>query len=227
MQNWKSVGLISTTTGCPFRCNFCACWKLTKGKSFFRDPKKVAEELKQIKEQYIYFADDNSFLNLRAAYQLYELIKEAGIKKRYFGYIRADTIANNEDLIKKWSEIGLDSLVVGIETFNSEDINKFNKSSTVEINREAIRILQKYDIINYAHIILKPDFTKEDFDKLHDEVVREGIIRPVFPLYTPLPGTDLFEEKKDELISLNYDLYDLGHMVLRTKLPLKQYIKVK
>ncbi len=223
MLHWRRVGLIATTRGCPFRCNFCACWKLANGRYHVREPENVVDELAGIKERYIYFADDNTFLNPRKAEELYELIRRAGIKKKYFGYIRADTIARNPGLIAKWREIGLDSLVVGLETYRDEDLRDYRKQGQVESNEAAIRILQENNIRNYAHYIVRPEFTREDFDELYDYVESRGLVFPVFPMYTPLPGTDLFREKRQELATDNYDLFDLGHMVMKTRLPLRQF----
>ncbi len=225
MQHWRKVALLQTTRGCPFRCNFCACWKLSQGKFHARDPRKVVEDLRGIREKHVYFADDNTFLDPNKAEELYRLIKAAGIRKKYFGYIRADSIARHPDLTVKWHEIGLDSLVVGVESFRDRDLKEYQKSGVPNDNEKAIRILQDIGIVNYAHLIVRPDFTVEDFEALYRYVENEGITRPVFPCYTPLPGTDLFEEMKDQLLTDNFDLYDLGHMVLETRLPRDEFIR--
>ena len=44
-----------------------------------------------------------------------------------------------------------------------------------------------------------------------------------FAVLTPLPGTDLYEEVKDRLITEDYDLFDFIHTQLPTKLPLKEF----
>jgi hypothetical protein len=40
-----------------------------------------------------------------------------------------------------------------------------------------------------------------------------------------LPGTDLFAEVEDRLITRNYDLFDFLHTQLPTALPLKDFFK--
>jgi radical SAM superfamily enzyme YgiQ (UPF0313 family) len=42
---------------------------------------------------------------------------------------------------------------------------------------------------------------------------------------TPLPGTDLYNEVKDRLITSNYDYFDFFHTVLPTSLPMKDFYK--
>ena len=42
---------------------------------------------------------------------------------------------------------------------------------------------------------------------------------------TPFPGTVFYEQVKDEIIEHNPELYDMQHMLLESKLPLKKYYK--
>ena len=219
----KPLASIRTSKGCPFKCNFCALWKLTGGKYLTRKPENIIGELSKIKEKYIFFADDESLVDANRMKKLAELIKEAGIKKKYFLYGRSDTIVKHPELIKMWKDIGLERVFVGLEFFRDEDLKYINKGSTVENNREAIRILQSNSIEIYASFIIRPDFSKEDFQEFK-EYCRELDLNFVsFAVLTPLPGTDFHEEVKDSLITTNYDLFDFIHTVLPTKLPLKEF----
>ncbi len=44
-----------------------------------------------------------------------------------------------------------------------------------------------------------------------------------FAVLTPLPGTDLYHEVRDRLITRNYDCFDFIHTLLPTTLPLKDF----
>lgn len=151
------------------------------------------------------------------------LIKEAGIAKRYFLYGRSDTIIKHPELIKMWKEIGLERVFVGLEFFRDEDLEYINKGSTVENNREAVKILQANGIEIYASFIVRPEFTKEDFKAFKKYCRSLALSFPTFSVLTPLPGTDLYEEVKGKLITRNYDLFDFIHTLLPTKLPLDQF----
>ncbi len=137
----KPLASIRTSKGCPFRCNFCALWKLTGGKYLKRKPESIVEELSQIKEKYVFFADDESLVDANRMKSLAELIKEAGIRKNYYLYGRSDTIVKNPELIRIWKDIGLERVFVGLEFFRDEDLKYINKGSTVENNKEAVKIL--------------------------------------------------------------------------------------
>jgi hypothetical protein len=47
----------------------------------------------------------------------------------------------------------------------------------------------------------------------------------MFSVLTPLPGTDFYEEVKDQLITDNYDCFDFVHTLLPTELPLRAFYK--
>jgi radical SAM superfamily enzyme YgiQ (UPF0313 family) len=221
----KPLATIRTSKGCPYRCKFCALWKITDGQYFKRDPRAILEELSQIEEEFIFFADDESLIDEPRMGQLADLIKEAGIHKRYFLYARSDTVTRNPDLLKKWSEIGLERVFVGIEFCQEKDLDYINKKSTIEDNDRAIKILQDLDIDVYASFIIRPEFGPDDFCMIREYCRRSELIFASFAVLTPLPGTDLYEEVKDQMILHDYDFFDFIHTLLPTKLPLKQFYR--
>jgi len=222
----RPMALLATALGCPFQCTFCACWKVTQGKYLARSPEDIVDELSSIEEEAVFFADDNSFQNVARAEKIYELIKARGIKKRYTGYARADTIARHPDLIRKWREIGLESLIVGIEAVSDEDLAGFNKKTSIDINDKAVEVLKDNGVINLAHFLIRQDFGEEDFERVFRYVDSRDIWAPFYTILTPLPGTQFFEEKRGELLTEDFDLFDLAHSVLPTKLPIRKFLKL-
>jgi hopanoid C-3 methylase len=219
----KPLATIRTSQGCPFRCSFCALWKLNGGRYLKRKPEKIVEELSGIKEKYIFFADDESLIDTQRISKLAKLIKESGIKKKYFIYGRSDTIESHPEVIEQWKKIGLERIFIGLEFFRDKDMEEVRKKSTIRVNEEAIRILQNLDIRIFGSFIIKPDFTREDFREFKSYCRRLRLHLPVFSVLTPLPGTDYYEEVKDKLITNNFDYFDLLHSILKTRLPLKEF----
>jgi radical SAM superfamily enzyme YgiQ (UPF0313 family) len=219
----KPLASIRTSKGCPFRCNFCALWKLTEGRYLKRSPEKVVEELAGINEEYVFFADDESLVDVKRMKILAQLIKDAGIKKRYFLYGRSDTVARNPDLLKIWREIGLEKVFVGLEFFRDQDLDLIGKGTSISDNKEAIRILSSLGIEPYPTLIIRPEWRQEDFKELRQYCRHLGLNFAGFAVLTPLPGTDLYEQSKDQLITNNYDYFDFIHTVLPTTLPLQDF----
>ncbi len=220
---WDNPYTVETSRGCPYRCHFCAVWKFHQGKCRFRTPEMVSQELEGIESQVVCFVDDNFFMDLRHAERLYELIKSSGAKRHYWIQARADSIVRRPDIVEKWAEIGLSSVLIGLEKIHDEELAPINKRSSVKINEEAMKILHQNGVDIWGAFIVDPQWTKSDFDDLIKYVCQWKITFPQYTVLTPIPGTAFFDEKLDELTTLNYELYDFLHAVLPTRLPLEEF----
>ena len=215
----KKYALVNTARGCPFRCSFCACWKAANSRYLVRSVSDVLREIINLPLDisYIFFADDNTFSDVSRAQELYRLIKTSGIKKRYTGYCRTDTIVKHPELFRNWKEIGLDNLTIGFEAVDNKKLEYLNKNNKVEINQKAVQILNDLHINFTSYFLIDPNFEKNDFKEVQNYVNHLNLIRPRFVILTPLPGTDLFERQKDK-IKLSYDFFDFMHWVIPTRL---------
>lgn len=219
----RPLASIRTSKGCPYRCTFCALWKITGGRYLRREPAKVVEELADLDEEFVFFADDESLVDVSRMKTLAKLIKDAGIHKRYFLYGRSDTIAKNPELLEMWRDIGLERVFVGLEFFRDEDLDYIHKGSTINENAKAVQVLHDLDIEVYASFIVRPAFSKADFVAFRQYCRDLGLNFAGFAVLTPLPGTDFYEEVKDDLITHNYDYFDFIHTLLPPALPLKEF----
>lgn len=219
----RPLASIRTSKGCPYRCKFCAQWKVAGGRYYKRDPERVVEELASLDEECVFFADDESLVDVARMKTLATLIREAGIHKRYFLYGRSDTIAANPDLLEMWRDIGLERVFIGLEFFRNQDLDDIRKGSTLRDNQNAVQILQDLDIEILASFILRPEFTRADFSAFRQYIRNLGLNFASFAVLTPLPGTDLYEEVKEQLLTHDYDYFDFIHTLLPTMLPLKDF----
>ncbi len=221
----NQLTLLMTSRGCPFRCNFCACWKLMDGKYVTRTPESIILELKSLHKEtdVVYFSDDNTFGNVGRMWKLSELIKKNSIKKKLQMYARADTIVKHQDLFEDLRSAGLQFITIGLESFQDKDLDYYNKKTSISTNNKAILILKKLDIHILAHFIIRPEYTMEDFDQLYKYVNENNLFRPAFPVLTPLPGTELYEETFNMFEITNFDFFDFAHSILPTKLEPKEF----
>lgn len=222
---WRPVAAIRSSLGCPFKCRFCATPSICGGIYTGRSPISLANELLSIKEKFVFFADDNSLWEIPRMTRLYELIREMRIEKRYFFYARADQIVGNPKVIEDWSSIGLRQVCIGIESVNNGRLRSLQKGGSVRTNEEAIKILQHNGVDPLASFVLQPDFTKDDFDAILDFINRLDIFYVSLNALTPLPGTKYYREKFSDLVTHDYELFDLKHAVLRTRMPPKEFYK--
>ncbi len=222
---FKPLASVRTSLGCTGRCNFCALWKITGGKYLRRDPEKVIEELRTVSEEHIFFCDDESMCDVKRMDKLAELIADAGIRKKYFLYSRVDTIVNNPELFAKWAKIGLTQVFVGMEDFSDKRLQAMKKGITTEQQTEAVKILDDLGIMMYASYMVDPTFTREDFASLKAYIRKMKHTYASFTVLTPLPGTDLYSRREQDLLSHKPELYDMLHALLPTTLPMQVFYK--
>jgi len=222
---FKPLASVRTSLGCIGRCNFCALWKITGGKYLRRDPEKIVEELLSIDEPNVFFCDDESMCDVKRMDKLADLITAAGIHKKYFLYGRVDTIVNHPELFAKWAKIGLSQVFVGMEDFSDKRLAAMNKGITSAQQAEAVKILDRQGIMMYASYMVDPAYTREDFTSLMAYVRKMKHKYVSFTVLTPLPGTDLYTAREQELLSRNPELYDMLHALFPTTLPIQEFYK--
>jgi radical SAM superfamily enzyme YgiQ (UPF0313 family) len=216
--------LVVTSIGCPYRCTFCTCWKMANGQYALRSPESIVKEIASLEDDCVFFADDNTFEKVDRAIEMYELIKSRGIRKRYGGYARSDTIARHPELIEKWSEIGLERLVIGMEAVTDEGLDRVNKRCSMADNEKAVAVLKRYGVVNIPHFLVRQDFAVSDFEALWNYVQDSDLWMPIFLVLTPLPGSELWKQERERLLTDSFDLFDLAHSVLPTELPQEMFV---
>jgi radical SAM superfamily enzyme YgiQ (UPF0313 family) len=214
------VASIQTSMGCTFPCNFCSCQKFSKRRFIPRSPELIVEDLSRIKEKFVLFCDDHSFIDPRRMERLHDLIVERGIRKHYFVYSRADCVVQNPDLFAKWARIGVQVVMTGLEAVDDSELGTLNKRSSIETNERALEILHRCGIGVSAGFVVLPDFTEKDFERIDRYVkARPTIVLTELTPLTPLPGTDLYNEYREKLLTDHREVYDLAHFVVPTVLP--------
>jgi len=73
--------------------------------------------------------------------------------------------------------------------------------------------------------MVRPELDHKDFDDLQKCCLGLDLRFIGFSVLTPLPGTDLYDEVKDRLISADYYYFDFFHTLLPTTLPLPDFYR--
>lgn len=220
---FPQVATFRTSIGCPFSCSFCVVPHLMKGKYLQRSPEDVVDEIETLNEDYIYFVDDEMFINTARVTRIAQLLLQRKIKKKYISWARSDTIVKNPKLFELWKQVGLSTLYVGLESMDATRLDEYKKRTDVETNRQAVAVLKKTGIILHAAFIVHPDFTVEDFKRLEIEVLNICPAEVTFTVLSPSPGTKFWDQHKDEFICDPYKFYDCMHSILPTRIPLKRF----
>ena len=220
----NNCALIKTANGCPYNYNFCFCKEVSSYSA--QDVDIVLEELKEIKQEEIYIVDDNFLFDRNRLTWFCDGLEKLGIQKKYLVYGRADFIAQNEDIIKRLKKNGLRAVIVGIESVSQEELDSYNKKTTLKDNIEAVQIMKKHGIEIYATVILRETWERSDFNALYRFLKELDVVFVNIQPFTPMPGTGYFDEYKSKLIISReeYEKWDLAHLVIKPeKISIRAY----
>ena len=221
----KPLGSMFTSRGCSYDCNFCAIWEFYDRKTRFLSAKRICDQLERMPEKFIFFLDDNFLTSDQRLEELHDEIKRRKIDKFWMSQGRTDAVVSNPEMVKKLRDVGMRGLLSGYESNDQEKLAFLRKRNTIRKNELGANILAELGIFTTGIFMVRPDFEKQDFQMLYDYMDSLRIAIPIVTILTPLPGTQLYRERKDELITDDLRLYDLLHSVLETKLDRVDFYK--
>ncbi|HZF13912.1 MAG TPA: radical SAM protein [Thermoanaerobaculia bacterium] len=219
----KPLALMETARGCPFKCNFCSVWKFHDSTFREKSPDRVVAELAAIEAPNVFITDDIFWLDVRRGEELAKKIKEAGIKKYFTVQTRTDIICKFPHLIEMWKDCGQLSIFLGLESITDEGLDAVNKSNTAANNVRALSILKELGVGFTPNFIVDPAWDHDDFARLRAWIEETGAYNSGFSVLTPLPGTDLWETARNQVTTHDWEMFDIIHAVLPTKLPLADF----
>ncbi len=219
----RSVAAVRTSFGCTHHCTFCSVRVYSKGGFISRKPELVFEEIRALDEEFVMFCDDHSFIEPERMRRLAELLIEAGVKKRYFAYARADSIVEHRDVYALWAKAGLSIVMTGLEAMDERTLRRSGKKTSPDVNEEAVRIAEELGFGLSAGFLVEPTFEREDFEKIDRYArARPSIVITEYTPLTPFPGTPLYRKERARLLTDDRALFDLQHFVLPTRLPSRE-----
>jgi radical SAM superfamily enzyme YgiQ (UPF0313 family) len=219
----KPLALMETARGCPFKCNFCSVWKFHDSTFREKSPERVVKELEQITAPNIFITDDIFWMNVKRGEEMARQIKASGIRKYFTVQTRTDIICKFPHLIEMWKDCGNLAIFLGLESVTDEGLRAVNKKNTADNNVKAIQILKDLGVGFTPNFIVDPAWDREDFQRLREWIEKMGAYNSGFSILTPLPGTDLWDHDKKRVNTTEWEMYDIVHTVLPTRLPLDEF----
>ncbi len=208
--------------GCPYSCSNYCTYPLQQGKKVrYRTAKNVVDEIENLINKYGYnkfvFRDPVFSINRNKTIELCDEIINRGIKI----YFLIETHLNNldDELIDKLSKAGLKMVYVGIESSSSKILNNIKRFS-IDSDKQykIIKQLKTNGIITKSMFMIgSPDDDEETIKNtieyakfLPNELVQ-------FSVFTPYPGTPIFESFKDKIITNKMEEYNQYNLVFKHK----------
>ncbi|MFH1413987.1 MAG: radical SAM protein [Candidatus Omnitrophota bacterium] len=191
---------VCTSRGCPYGCTYCLWPNTMYGKKFrARSPENVVEELQQLEEKYdvkeIYFDDDTINFNKARLIKICQLIRERGIKLKWFCQARVDKV--DEELLKEMKAAGCYNIFFGVESGSQRIIDKIKKGIKLEDAQRAFALCRKLGIKTQAFFLLGiPGETQAEMKQTVEFAKSLKPSSAQFAIVVPHPGTKLYEECK-------------------------------
>lgn len=221
----RPMASIFTSRGCSFDCNFCAIWEFYERRTRYLSAKKIVDQMEACSEPFLFVLDDNFLSNKKRILELCEEIEKRGTKKYWMTQGRTDFVADNPEIMARLARCGLVGLLSGFESNDDDNLASLRKKNTWENNKKASDIMAENGIFATGIFMVRPDWTKEQFQQLYDYMNSLTIGIPIVTILTPLPGTQLYRAYKDKLVSHDHRLFDLLHPMLPTRLPREEFYK--
>ncbi len=206
-------GAIQTSRGCPMNCDFCSVTMYNGHKYRQRPVADIINELKTIKQKYVFFYDDNIVGRTKEqkdnALLLFKKMAEEKLNKIWFAQCSINV--GEEDEILKWMyKSGCRIMLIGMESVDETNLKLIHKHENVRIYNKIdklIRNIHKHGIaVLGAFFVGAPNDGIDTIDKMVNFINKNNIDSLQLTHLTPLPGTKLYinMEKENRIILNNY-----------------------
>jgi anaerobic magnesium-protoporphyrin IX monomethyl ester cyclase len=215
---------VIASRGCPHRCTFCSEWRFWGSRWRQRDPKKIGDELELLVRRYkvesIWFGDDCFNVSAEMIRGICDEIKTRNLSFNWFYQGRADLLVEHRDLLPLMKETGNRMVQIGIEASTDRELEEMNKNLSLDKVAEAVKLLRNHDIVAQGLMIVgtRNDSAESIIQKVR-YMQRLDVDFPIFTMFTPFPGSDVYNEAKvnNWLETEDYSLYDMSNAIMPTK----------
>ena len=225
----KSLPILATR-GCPYSCFKYCVYPLQQGrKPRQREPKYIVNELeywnKKFNVKMFIFRDPVFSINKKHTIEFCNELIDRKIDIKFV--IETHLRILDSDLIKILKKAGLKAVKVGVESYDEgvlKDSGRFSVSKDQQL--EKIRELENNNIqVSAMYILGFPTDTDVTINQTINYSKKLNTTYAQFSIWTPYPGTPVFNEYKDEIIAEKYDEFDQYHLVYNHKLFNKEKIR--
>lgn len=195
-----TAAMLLPSVGCPVGCNFCSTSALFGGKGKFVNFYETGDELfevmskmeKRLKIKSFFVMDENFLIHRKRALRLLELMETNN--KSWALYVFSSARVLQSYSMEQLVRLGLSWIWMGLEGKES----KYQKLKNIDTH-SLVKNLQSHGIrVLGSSIIGMENHKPEDMDQVIDHAISHVTDFHQFMLYTPNPGTPLYEKHKGD-----------------------------
>ncbi len=219
-MNGRPMTTLITSRGCPFNCSFCASSEFFGIKWRARSVESIIAEIEMLYEEYGYralcFVEDNFTLDPERAIAVSEAIIARGWDLIWEAWSRVDTIVKHPEMIRTMARSGFRWTFIGFESGSQEVLDGYGKKASIRDAFRAMKILKENNVsATGAFILGAMNETKKTVDETIDLARSLDPVKVQFSILTPYPGTKLYEQVQDRLLTRDWGRYNALNPIVR------------
>jgi anaerobic magnesium-protoporphyrin IX monomethyl ester cyclase len=215
------VAIPNFARGCPFTCTFCSQWKFWRDYRI-REPKAVVDEIEDLVNNhgvgFFILADEEPTIHRKKFIAFCEELIARGLpaKVQWGINTRVTDILRDEKLLPMFRQAGLVHVSLGTEAAAQLKLERFNKETTIEQNKKAIRLLREAGIVTEAQFIVGlENETAETLEETYQMARDWNPDMANWAMYTPWPFSDLFQELGDKVEVFDFEKYNFVTPIMK------------
>jgi radical SAM superfamily enzyme YgiQ (UPF0313 family) len=192
------IPLVQYGRGCRFACEFCSIRAFYGSNLRQRPVREVVDEIEKLGRRHIFLVDDNIFVDVPKAEELFRAL--VPLKIRWSCQVSID-VAANESLMRLLEQSGCTTAVVGFESLDARNLRQMRKAWNLrDLDYEtAVKKFHDHGIMIYASFVFGYDHdTAESFDRCVEFALRSKFYLANFNPLTPMPGAALYDRLQAE-----------------------------
>jgi anaerobic magnesium-protoporphyrin IX monomethyl ester cyclase len=133
LKKYPPSGMLLTSRGCPYKCNYCIESSFWGTKPRFLSIKRAVDEMELLINKYKYqrllFLDSTFTVNKKRVLEICKEIRERNIDVMWGCYARIDTVS--QELLNKMRKAGCSGVYYGVETLSVKALKNIHKIKTI------------------------------------------------------------------------------------------------
>jgi radical SAM superfamily enzyme YgiQ (UPF0313 family) len=206
---------VEMSRGCSNNCDFCISHRFHRA-YICRPIADVIQEVKSLPGKIIFFLDPNMIGDRDHAKAFFA--EFAKLRKWWVGCASLDVI-DDPDMIPLMAKSGCRGLLMGFESIRREALESSGKTRNLGKKYAlVVDVLHRHGILVQACFVFGFDTDDRSvFEETADYIVNARFDLPQVSIYTPFPGTPVFDrlEQEGRILTRNWSLYNGQNVVFR------------
>ena len=209
---------VEMSRGCANKCDFCISHRFHPS-YICRPIGDVISEIKSLGGKILVFLDPNLICNREYAKEFFTEL--ARLRKWWVGCASLDVV-DDPELLDLMARSGCRGLLMGFESVRPEALVSSNKTRNIGRRyAEVVEALHAHGILVQACFVF--GFDTDDasvFVEAAEYIVHAKFDLPQISIYTPFPGTPVFErlEREGRILTRDWSLYNGQNVVFDPRL---------